>query len=65
MCAVYAYAKYKNITDRKNKYIAARCGGMSNQTRFIFNKLNIPIPPLYKDIYPYLHLLLPKRAFEQ
>lgn len=63
MCAVYAYAKYKNITDRKNKYIAARCGGMSNQTRFIFNKLNIPIPPLYKDIYPKVSDVMTKDVY--
>jgi manganese-dependent inorganic pyrophosphatase len=63
MCAVYAYAQYKNITDRKNKYIAARCGGINNQTRFIFNKLNINSPILYKDIYPKVSDVMTKDVF--
>jgi manganese-dependent inorganic pyrophosphatase len=63
MCAVYAYAKFKNITDRKNKYISARCGGVNNQTRLIFNRLNIPIPPLYKDIYPKVNDVMTRDVY--
>lgn len=63
MCAVYSYAKYKSITDRKNKYIPARCGGINNQTRFIFNKLNITTPALYKDIYPKVSDVMTKNVY--
>jgi manganese-dependent inorganic pyrophosphatase len=63
MCAVYSYAKYKNITDRKSKYIPARCGGINNQTKFIFNKLNIAFPVLYKDIYLKANDVMTKEVY--
>ena len=63
MCAVYSYAKFKNITDRKNSYIPARCGGVNNQTRFIFNKLDISPPTLCKDIYMKVSDVMTKEVY--
>lgn len=51
ICAVYAYAHFKNISDRKNRYIPGRCGSLNSQSKFIFDKLEINAPSLYKDIH--------------
>jgi len=52
VCSAYAYAKLKNIVDPEKRYIAARCGNMNKQTRFIFDRLGIKAPKFVGDVYP-------------
>lgn len=52
VASAYAYAKLKNILDPENTYIAARCGSLNKQTRFIFDKFSVTAPLFIKDVYP-------------
>lgn len=47
------YAYLKTITDGgKFDYKAIRCGNISDQTKYIFERAGVDIPPFVKDIYP-------------
>jgi manganese-dependent inorganic pyrophosphatase len=52
VASAYAYAKLKNILDPENTYVAARCGSLNKQTRFIFDKIGAHVPVFIKDVYP-------------
>ncbi|MGA1861676.1 putative manganese-dependent inorganic diphosphatase [Deferribacter thermophilus] len=52
ICSAYCYAKLKNMIDKSYNYIAARCGNLNDQTKYIFNKFNVNPPILLKDVYP-------------
>lgn len=52
ICSAYCYAKLKNQIDRSRSYIPARCGNLNDQTKYIFNRLNLTPPVLIKDVYP-------------
>lgn len=52
ICSAYAYAKLKNTLDRQNNYIPCRCGNINKQTKFVFDKFNIPLPIYLSDVFP-------------
>ncbi|MBZ4643303.1 MAG: putative manganese-dependent inorganic diphosphatase [Deferribacteraceae bacterium] len=52
VCSAYAYARLKNKIDNKNFYVAARCGNLNEQTRFVFSEIKDEPPLFVKDIYP-------------
>lgn len=52
ICSAYAYANLKSKIDVKNEYVAARCGSMNDQTKFVFSNINDDPPRFIKDIYP-------------
>lgn len=52
VCSAYGYAVLKNLTDKKNNYIAVRCGHLGNSAKSILKSLNFNIPPYKSDIFP-------------
>lgn len=52
ICSAYAYAHLKNILDKERNYIASRCGNINKQTKFIFERLGLPVPIYVGDVYP-------------
>jgi len=52
VCSAYCYAGLKNTIDGKNNYLAARCGHLNRQTKYIFDRLEITPPEFVRDIYP-------------
>ncbi len=52
VCSAYGYASLKNTLDDKNSYLAARCGHLNRQTKYIFERLGITPPEFVRDIYP-------------
>ncbi len=50
--SAYCYAELKNRLDKTNEYVAARCGNLNRQTRYIFQRFNITPPVFVKDMYP-------------
>lgn len=62
LCAVYAYSNFKNLIDRDNKYTPIRCGSVNEQSRYVFEKLKVPLPILYKDIFPKINDVMTKEV---
>ncbi|MCQ2412329.1 MAG: putative manganese-dependent inorganic diphosphatase [Sphaerochaetaceae bacterium] len=52
ICAAYAYAALKNMTDRVNHYTAVRCGHLSDSVKGQFSILGIEPPPYMLDVNP-------------
>jgi len=52
ICSAYAYANLKNKIDNKNRYIAARCGSLNDQTKYVFSNINDEPPVFIRDIFP-------------
>lgn len=52
VCAAYAYAALKNMTDRVNHYTAVRCGHLSDSVKGQFSILGIEAPQYMLDINP-------------
>ena len=52
IASAYAYAELKKLTDKDNSYTAARCGNANNQTKYIFQRADVNLPPLVKNVYP-------------
>ena len=52
VCSAFAYAALKESLDPTHRYVAARCGSLNKQTRYIFEKFGITPPKFVKDIYP-------------
>ena len=50
--SAYCYAELKSRLDNVNEYVAARCGNLNRQTRYIFKRFGITPPEFVKDIYP-------------
>lgn len=47
------YAYLKSVTDGgRYDYEAVRCGALSDQTKYIFERAAAAVPPFMKDIYP-------------
>jgi len=51
ICSAYCYAAYKQYIDPSNTYIPAMCGTPNEQTRFIFEKCGIDLPPYLRDLH--------------
>ncbi len=51
ICAAIAYARFKNLTDRKRNYIAARCGHLNNQCTNYLQAFSIPKPLYMTDSF--------------
>ncbi|KAA0258604.1 putative manganese-dependent inorganic diphosphatase [Deferribacter autotrophicus] len=62
ICSAYCYANLKNQIDKQFKYIAARCGNLNKQTKYIFEKLNIEPPIFLKDVYPKVSDVMTKNV---
>lgn len=71
-----AYAQFKNLylqydSNKNYNFIAARCGCLQNQTKFILEYLNIPSPILLKDMntinnkYPIKLILVDHNEYAQ
>jgi len=52
VCSAWCYSILKNTIDKDNNYIPVRCGRLNNQTKMVFNNLNITPPRLMRDIRP-------------
>ncbi|MDR2884597.1 MAG: putative manganese-dependent inorganic diphosphatase [Deferribacteraceae bacterium] len=52
IASAYTYAALKQQLNPENRYIPARCGNVNNQTKYIFQRVNAPLPQLLKDVYP-------------
>ncbi len=61
VCSAYAYADLKNKIDPSKKYIAARCGNLNQQTKFIFDFLNTQPPVFLKDIHNKVEDIMTKK----
>lgn len=58
-----SYAYLKNIINGSNfEYQAIRCGNISDQTKYIFERAKADIPPFVKDIYPKVSDCMTKNA---
>ncbi len=58
-----SYAYLKNIINGSNfDYQAIRCGNISDQTKYIFERAKADIPPFIKDIYPKVSDCMTKNA---
>ena len=52
ICSAKAYAALKNHLAGEERYLAARCGSLNKQTRYIFDRFNAVSPHFVKDVYP-------------
>ncbi|MGA1845621.1 putative manganese-dependent inorganic diphosphatase [Deferribacter abyssi] len=62
ICSAYCYANLKNQIDNNFKYIAARCGSLNKQTKYIFDKFNVKPPMFIKDVYPKVSDVMTKNV---
>ncbi|UOD33864.1 putative manganese-dependent inorganic diphosphatase [Deferribacteraceae bacterium V6Fe1] len=62
ICSAYAYANLKNKIDNKNRYIAARCGSLNDQTKFVFSNISDEPPVFIRDIYPKVKDVMTKEV---
>lgn len=44
VCSAIAYAHFKNVTDRRYFYMPARAGKINEETRFILDRFDVPVP---------------------
>jgi manganese-dependent inorganic pyrophosphatase len=51
-CAAWAYARFKNETDPSRKYVAAVCGPLQAQAKFVFANAGVEPPMYLKDVHP-------------
>lgn len=47
-----SYAYLKSQINKDNEFVPIRCGTVNDQTKFIFQKAEMPLPEYMKDIYP-------------
>ena len=52
VCAAYAYAALKRITNPETDYVPIRCGALNTQTKAVFKTLEIEPPVFMADISP-------------
>ena len=52
ICSAIAYAEIKNRISNSNKYVPARAGEISAETRFVLERFNIPEPEYVGDVAP-------------
>ena len=52
VCSAYAYAVLKNQIDPENKYVAVRCGHLSDNAKKILESIGVTPPPYKRDIFP-------------
>lgn len=50
ICSAYSYAYLKNLVDKDNEYIPVRLGSVNKNVKDLFNRLDIPIPEMLKDV---------------
>ncbi len=60
ICSAFAYANLKNKIDENNEYVAARCGALNRQTKFIFEKLGLESPFFLKNVFPKVEDVMTK-----
>ncbi|WP_153112156.1 putative manganese-dependent inorganic diphosphatase [Propionivibrio limicola] len=51
-CSAWSYARLKNAIDPENRYLAAVCGPLGNQAKFVFSNAGLEPPTYVKDIKP-------------
>ena len=51
-CSAWSYARLKNAIDPENRYLAAVCGPLGNQAKFVFSNAGLEPPKYVKDIKP-------------
>ena len=51
VCSAYCYAQLKNRLTPQSSYRPARCGTLNQQTRFVFERLQLKPPRFIKDVY--------------
>lgn len=47
-----SYAYLKSQINKEYEFVPIRCGTVNDQTKFIFQKAEMPLPEYMKDIYP-------------
>ena len=52
VCAAYAYAQLKNELAGKEVAIPLRCGPLTQQAEYVFNRAGVEPPVFVKDVYP-------------
>jgi manganese-dependent inorganic pyrophosphatase len=52
VCAAWSYARFKNTVDPANRYLAAVCGPLGNQAKFVFANAGVEAPVYLKDVQP-------------
>ena len=55
ICAAIAYARFKNLTDKKRNYIAARCGHLNNQCTNYLSAFSIEKPLYMTDAFVHVN----------
>jgi len=56
--SAHAYAWLKNHLDPQHRYLAGRCGALTKQTKFIFERLGVTPPPFVPEAYPQVGELM-------
>lgn len=51
-CAAWSYARFKNIVNPETRYVAAVCGSLGEQTKFVFSNAGVEPPVYLKDVRP-------------
>ncbi len=51
-CAAWSYARFKNIINPECRYVAAVCGSLGDQTKFVFSNAGVDAPVYLKDVQP-------------
>ena len=55
ICSAIAYSYYKNtLTSQESCYEPVRLGPINNETRFVLNHFNMPVPALLENVYAQL-----------
>ena len=52
ICSAKAFAALKNQLSGGESFLAARCGSLNKQTRYIFDRFGLSAPLFVKDVYP-------------
>jgi manganese-dependent inorganic pyrophosphatase len=62
IASVIGYAEFKNLSE-PGRYIAARCGELNPESRYVLNRFNLPDPVLIASVKPTLSDITYKPAF--
>lgn len=62
VCAAYAYARLKNELAGKEIAIPLRCGPLTRQTEYVFERAGIEPPGFVKDVYPLVADVMTSRC---
>lgn len=57
VCSAIGYAHFKNLTDKRFIFTPARAGHINEETKFVLEKFNVPVPLEVESLSPTVNNL--------